>query len=168
MQMVPCGLFSGVIVIVGNSVGEGSFRRAKMAAVMGFVYEIVGSALTAFLVRSLLRPLGEAYTNDMDVVPVFMNIMPSVFLVLVLSGANKGLLGSLRALKKQILATITLCVTLYGIALPLSYYLGVKRGYGVKGLWYGLAVSQLLSAAIFAIELMKLNWEARIKELASN
>lgn len=71
-----------------------------MAAIMGFIYELLGSGITVFTVSLLLRPLGEAYTNDMDVVPVFMNIMPSVFAVLVLSGANKGLLGSLRALKK--------------------------------------------------------------------
>lgn len=67
---------------------------------MGFIYELAGSGVTVFAVSLLLRQLGEAYTNDMDVVPVFMNIMPSVFTVLILSGANKGLLGSLRALKK--------------------------------------------------------------------
>jgi Na+-driven multidrug efflux pump len=100
MIMVPCGLFSGVIVIVGNAIGEGDHKRAKLAAVIGFVYEIIGSTITAYAVSCLLRRLGEAYTNDMDVVPVFMNIMPSVFLVLILSGANKGLLGSLRALEK--------------------------------------------------------------------
>lgn len=71
-----------------------------MAAIIGFIYEILGSSITALSVNLLLRPLGEAYTNDMDVVPVFIYIMPSVFTVLVLSGANKGLLGSLRALKK--------------------------------------------------------------------
>jgi Na+-driven multidrug efflux pump len=100
MLMVPVGLFYGVIVIVGNAVGEGDHKRAKLAAIIGFSYEIIGSGITALLVKLLLRPLGEAYTNDMDVVPVFMNIMPSVFLVLILSGANKGLIGSLRSLQK--------------------------------------------------------------------
>jgi len=100
MLMVPNGLFSGVIVIVGNAIGENDYKRAKLAAIMGFIYEILGSIITVYLVNFQLRRLGEAYTNDLDVVPVFINMMPSIQYVFILSAANKGLLGSLRALEK--------------------------------------------------------------------
>jgi len=125
MQMVPCGLFSGVITIVGNSIGEGNSRRAKTAAMMGVIFQVVICTITVLVVRSFIWQLGLAYTRDMDVVPVFLKIMPAVYICLVVNGVNKGLLASLRALKKQVLATCVLAISLYLFCLPLSYYLGV-------------------------------------------
>ena len=101
MQMIPCGLFSGCITIVGNSIGEQNVSRTKLAAVMGVTFQIIGCSMTVFIVWFCIHPLSERYTTDNDVIPVFLYTMPSVFICLILSGLNKGLLAILRALQKQ-------------------------------------------------------------------
>jgi MATE family multidrug resistance protein len=139
--MIPHGLFNAGITICGNSIGERNVQRTKLAAALSVVYQVLLCCLTAGLVQLCLEPLGEAYTNDMDVIPVFLKIMPSVFFCLVLGGLNKGLIASMRALKSQVIVTKVLAMTNYGVSLPLGYFLGVVQGYGVRGLWYGLAIS---------------------------
>ena len=102
-------------------------------------------------VKAFLWELGLAYTQDMDVVPLFVRMMPTVFLCLIINGVNKGLLASLRALKMQVLATVILAVTLYGVCLPLSYYFGIVAQVGLSGLWWGFFIAQVLSACVFTV-----------------
>lgn len=53
--------------------------------------------------------------------------------------------------------------SMIAFALPLSYCFGMLWGYGLGGVWVGMAAGWYLCGAIFAVVLYKTDWVAEAK-----
>ena len=49
-------------------------------------------------------------------------------------------------------------ISLYIIALPCSWYIGIHNEEGIIGLWTGLAIGMFSASVVFAIALLKVDW----------
>ncbi len=64
--------------------------------------------------------------------------------------------GVLRGAGAQRIASVISSVTLYIVALPLSYFLGLYVGYEVEGIWGGLTVAYCLQGSLLALAVLNL------------
>jgi MATE family multidrug resistance protein len=43
------------------------------------------------------------------------------------------------------------------VALPLGYFLGIRRGFGPSGIWYGLAAGLAVAAVMLGLRFLRLS-----------
>ena len=67
--------------------------------------------------------------------------------------------GVLRGCGRQWLAAVINTLGNWGIGLPLSALLGLRAGYGVRGLWAGLIVAMVAVNVAYFWKFLRLDWE---------
>jgi MATE family multidrug resistance protein len=142
--MVPFGLSSAAAVRVGQAVGRGDPRGVRLAGGTALGLAVVfacGMSMT-FVVAP--RPFLRIFTADAALLQLGATLLllcaafqPFDSLQTVATGALRGL-GDTRT---------PVAVNLAGhwlIGLPVAYWLCFSRGWGVTGLWVGLALGLML------------------------
>ena len=142
------GLAFSLTTIVGQNIGAGKIERAKESywKVGGISFAILwGFSAIFFLFAEQILAF---FTNDPLVIEngvVFMSIIALGMPFFSIFRASMGYFnGSGRTEFNLIMSTIRL----WGLRLPLCYSFSLIFGLGATGIWYGMAISNMLSAAV--------------------
>ncbi len=151
--MVPLGVSSAAAVIVGHAVGRqdaAGVRRATAAALY------VGAGVmvaTAALFIGLPAPLARLYTNEAEVLAFAAALLPIAGVFQLFDGTQVVALGLLRGLGDTRVPMLINVVAFWIIAIPVSYVLGFKLGFGGTGLWWGLVAGLAVAAVTLVLRL---------------
>jgi len=145
--MVPLGVSSAAAVRVGQAVGRQDPRGVRLAgwAALGIavVFALVMSAVYSFAPRMLLR----IFTDDVTVLGVGTTLLLICALFQPFDGAQVVATGALRGLGDTRTPMLLNLAAHWCLGLPIAYWLCFSRGWGVAGLWTGLATSLMLIGA---------------------
>jgi MATE family multidrug resistance protein len=137
--MVPLGLNAAGAVRVGQAVGrrdrEGVWQSGWTALALGAAF--TASAAVVFLVAA--RPLIGAFSQDPTVLAIGPSLLSIAGVCLVFDstqGISTGILRGLGETRTPMLANLA---GHWFIGLPLGYAACFWWGWGVQGLWLGLA-----------------------------
>ncbi len=146
--MIPMGLSLGVATRVGNLVGAMQPARAerssRIALVLGAGIMLV-SALGFVLGRHVLAYL---YTQDVVVVALCATILPIAGAFQVFDGIQVVCGAVLRGVGATRPAAVFNLVAYYALGLPIGIGLTFGLGWGLPGLWIGLAFGLAMVALI--------------------
>ena len=53
------------------------------------------------------------------------------------------------------------------LAIPLAHYLAFQRGWGVQGLWWGIAAANSVQAAIMGVVVARFDYEGEARKAAA-
>ena len=139
--MVPLGISAAAAVLVGQHVGAGDAagaRRAGWAAIL-VALAFMGSSAVAFLVA----PGGfiRLYTREIAVIAIGSQLLGVAAAFQLFDGLQVTTTGALRGLGETRVPMVISLVGYWVSGLPLAWWLCFKAGYGVIGLWLGLAAS---------------------------
>ncbi|XP_042067644.1 protein DETOXIFICATION 49-like [Salvia splendens] len=170
IYIFPSSLSFGVSTRVGNELGAGRPRRARMAAIVGLSASfVIGLFAVAFAV-SVRNVWAGLFTLDKEIAALTAAVLPIIGLCELGNCPQTTGCGVLRGTARPKMgANINLgCFYLVGmpVALLLSFYLG----YDFKGLWMGLLAAQASCAAAMLFVLFRTDWEvqaSRAKELTA-
>src|SRR3984885_11745915 len=146
--MVPLGVSAAAAISVGHALGAGDRARARrngsMAIAIGTAF--MGLAATAFL--TIPQVLLHIYTHDRQTVAVGTGLL-AVAAVFQVFDAIQGVgTGALRGLGKT-RGPMVINLIAYGvIGLPIGYTLCFKTPLGIYGIWSGLTLALIFSAAL--------------------
>jgi len=144
---VAVGVGSAGSVRVGWAVGAGDGRRARLA---GFTAFLAGTAFMSCSAAAFLlfpRALASAMTSDASVLAVAAPLLMVVAAFQVSDGLQGVGAGVLRGAGDSRFTFIANLAGHYLVGLPIALWLGVRRGLGVVGLWWGLATGLTAVAA---------------------
>jgi len=148
--MLPLGISQGAVTRVGNLLGrrdgEGARRAAWIAVAMGAAVMTVSAV--AFI--ALRRVLPALYTPALDVVGAAAAILPIAGVFQVFDGIQVVGCGVLRGMGRTRPAAWFNFVGYWVIGLPFAAWFGLSMGWGLAGIWWGLA----LGLAIIACALL--------------
>jgi hypothetical protein len=85
-------------------------------------------------------------------------------------GLNATVGGMLRGAGRQELGAVLNLASYWGLGLPGAYLLGVRAGWGLKGLWAGLIICTSVQAVVMLVVLFRFDWQReaeRAVELAA-
>jgi len=137
--MVPLGLNAAGAVRVGQAVGrrdrEGVRRSGWTALALGAVF--TASSAVVFLVAA--RPLIGAFSHDATVLAIGPSLLAVAGICLVFDGTQGISTGILRGLGETRIPMLVNFAGHWLIGLPLGYAACFWWGWGVQGLWLGLA-----------------------------
>ncbi len=138
--MVPLGLSLGAATRVGNLVGAGDphgVRNATRAAVL-----LAAAVMAAFGAAFVLlrEQLPAVYTTDPRLIARCALILPIAAAFQIFDGVQVVGAGILRGMGRTQAPALANAVGYYAIGLPLGWWLAFERGYGLPGVWWGLAL----------------------------
>lgn len=159
--MVPLGFSSAAAVLVGQHLGRRDPQgaaRAGWAAIL-LVLGVMSSAALAFL----LAPGAwiSLFTRDTAVIAIGAQLLGVAAAFQLFDGLQVTATGALRGLGETRVPMIISLIGYWLSGLPLGWLLCFRWGYGVLGLWVGLAVSlSLVGTALLLL------WRVRIAQAA--
>jgi len=146
--MIPLGLNAAGAVRVGQAVGrrdhEGIWRAGWTALALGA--GLTTTAAIVFLLGGHL--LIAAFSRDPAVLAIGPSLLGIAGLCLVFDGTQSIGTGILRGLGETRIPMITALVCYWAIALPLGYLACFRWGWGVQGMWGGLAFGLVIVGAV--------------------
>ncbi len=148
--MVPLGISIGAVTRVGNLIGAGRPAQAQRAAWAAFLLGggVMAVAGLAFLLGR--DTFARWYVDDPQVLALSAAVLPVAAAFQLFDGTQVVGGGILRGMGRTRPAAVFNLVGYYGLALPLSWWLAFRRGAGLAGVWWGLA----LGLAVVAVALV--------------
>ncbi len=159
--MVPLGVSSAAAVRVGQAAGrgdrEGVRRGGWMAIVLGVGFMSI-AMVTLFVFPSRIISL---FTDDASVLSVGVSLLFVAALFQLFDGLQVVTTGALRGLGETRTPMMVGLVGYWGLGIPTGYHLCFNAGWGVIGLWVGLAVGLASAGAVLLVV-----WTRRLATLA--
>lgn len=135
--------------LAGQFIGAGNPEMARRSAV---ACTWVGVAIMGTLGVALML-LGEPLTRIISREPIHLREVPPILMICgaiqVFFALAMVLRGALRGAGDTTAVLLITVVSSYGIRLPLAWLLGVKLGYGLSGIWFGLCAELVIRGLLF-------------------
>jgi MATE family multidrug resistance protein len=146
--MVPFGLSSAAAVRVGHAVGRGDPRGVRLAGwvalSLSLVYALGMSALFVLEPRMFLS----IFTRDATLLRIGTSVLFICAVFQPFDGFQTVATGALRGLGETRTPMLMNLAGHWAIGLPIGYVLCFQRGWGVEGLWTGLALGLILIGTV--------------------
>ncbi|KAJ1305222.1 hypothetical protein OPQ81_000251 [Rhizoctonia solani] len=149
----PYSLGVSVAVRVGNLLGSGDGRRAKIAAETAIGMSIITALTMSTIIMMFRGSWSYMFNKDREVARLVANVLPLLALFQIVDGATAVTDGVLRATGRLGLGAMVNITAYYCIGIPLGLYLAFWKGMELKGLWVGItaAIFYAASASIYAV-----------------
>jgi MATE family multidrug resistance protein len=146
--MVPLGVASAAAVLVGHAVGRrddhGARRAGWTAIAIVAVVMLPGAFAMIFVPGLLLRP----FTSDAAVIQTAAQLLIVAAVFQVFDGLQVVSTGALRGLGDTRTAMRWSLFGHWAVGLPLAYVSCFVLGWGVTGLWLGLASGLMICGVV--------------------
>lgn len=160
---------TGTEIIVGQMVGAGemkaAYRRLMKSVRISFFLTFVIVGIASLFRHEILG----MFTQDPTIIATGAGIL---LLSVVLEPGrtfNIVIINSLRAAGDARFPVLMGVVSMWGVSVPLAYYLGVHAGLGLMGVWIAFAIDEWLRGVIMLLRWRSRAWEkkALVKPLAA-
>ncbi|ELU44319.1 multidrug/Oligosaccharidyl-lipid/Polysaccharide flippase [Rhizoctonia solani AG-1 IA] len=162
----PFALGVATTVRIGNLLGSGHGKKARIAAevslVLSLIFALCLSLSSSFFFLVFRKRWGYLFNNDETVIRLVGDIMPLVALFQIVDGMNAVTGGALRARGKQSLGALVNVTAYYVVGIPLGIYLAFWWNMELRGLWIGLATALFYSAVVSAYVILRTNWSKEV------
>lgn len=145
--MFPLGISTAASVRVGNLIGAGDDVGARRAARLALLLGAGVMSLFAAAFFFLRHQIPRIYGAEPNVLALCAEVLPIVAAFQMLDGTQVVASGILRGLGRTKPAAFFNLCGYYLLGLPIAYWLGLRRGLGLAGIWCGLA-SGLFTVAL--------------------
>jgi MATE family multidrug resistance protein len=145
--MLASGIASAATIKTGTYLGKNSLTDLRHSAIASYHVIIAFMSVTAlcFVFASNILPF--IYTEDMAVIHIAAQLLIIAGFFQLFDGTQVVGLGVLRGIGDVNIPTCITFIAYWIIGIPLAYFLGIKLGMGVNGIWYGLTFG-LLTASV--------------------
>lgn len=152
--MFPLGLATAVSIRISAAYGAGDAPRLRRIGLSS-----VGVAWIFMTCFSIVFALGGAslagfFVKDPEVTTLATQLLLIAALFQLFDGTQVICSGALRGLSDVKIPTLITAIAYWGLALPVSYFAGVRTG-DPRGVWWGLAVGLGFAAAALALRLLR-------------
>jgi MATE family multidrug resistance protein len=148
--MMPLGVSQGAAVRVGNLIGAGEPDRAQRAAAVAMTLGGAVMVVSAVLFVALRWSVPRVFTEDPAAIAACAAVLPIAAAFQIFDGVQVVGCGVLRGMGHTRPAAIFNFVGYWVVGLPLGAMLALHLGYGLPGIWWGLATGLLLVAGSLA------------------
>ena len=158
--MVPLGVAQATSVRVGNAIGRRDAEAAEVSGWSGIALSASFMSCSAMVLWTLPLPIVHIFTYDPEVVQVALRLLAIAAVFQFFDGVQVTAIGALRGSGNTRIAMITDFVGWWLVGLPLGAWLCFARGWGVRGLWFGLSAGLISIGCVLAVA-----WRRRVEGL---
>jgi MATE family multidrug resistance protein len=144
--MIPLGISAAAVTRVGNLIGARRHDDAQVASWVAMGMGAGAMACCGLMILALRNVLPEIYTGRAEVVGMCALILPIAAAFQIFDGTQVVGSGILRGMGRPLPAAGLNLIGYWALALPLAHWMAFKRGMGLPGIWWGLAIALALVA----------------------
>jgi len=144
------GISHAILTIVGHNIGAHNIKRAKKTTWTGCLMasSFMGFFGILFFLNSNLAI--RIFTNNLEVIAFGVSYLKIAALTYFFIAISVIIGASFQGAGKGIPALVLTFIRVIILAVPLAYIFSIPIGYEVRGIWLGIAVSNVL-AGLFSI-----------------
>lgn len=156
--MVPLGISSAAAVAVGQEMGRGDLARAALMGRLALGLATAAMALSGLCFWLLPGLLARLFTPDPTVIAVAASLFPIAACFQIFDGLQCVAAGALRGAGDTQAPMLANLAGYWGLGLPLGWALGFPGGLGARGVWWGLALALVFTAAVLTLRFLRGTW----------
>lgn len=157
--MIPYSLGMAVTVRVGQNLGRGQPRDARLAAGVGMGTALTFACLSASAMLLLREDIARIYTADPLVIGIASGLLIYSALFQFSDAIQVTAAGALRGYQDTRAIMLFTLFAYWGIGLPVGYGLGLSdwlgEPSGPRGLWQGLVIGLTCAAIMLGVRLAR-------------
>lgn len=161
---IPFPLSIATSTRVANLIGATLADAAKVSAKVGLCSAVIVGALNVTILSSLRNFIPRLFTDDEEVIAIVSSILPLCAAFQLFDALAANCNGILRGLGRQEVGGYVQLFCYYVIAMPISFGTAFGLGWGLWGLWTGVALALGLVAGIEAVFLSRTSWERSVED----
>ena len=146
----------GSAILVGRHVGAHEYEEAYDTAMRSLKISLVLVGIVSLIITVFRVPVMRFFTVNPDVLAVSMKIFRCIFILEVGRTFNIVIINSLHAAGDIKFPMIAGVGSVFGVAVLLSWILGIKLGYGLLGVWIANTADEWTRGII-----MMFRWKSR-------
>lgn len=161
MMLFAIAIGIGNEIMIGHLVGakrfDDAYKRTFKSLKLGMIVTVI-VVLFFYLIR---EPLIMSFTEDMNVVNT---ILPIFILSIFLEPGrtqNIVMVNALRATGDAKFPFFTALIFMWGLAIPVGYFLGITMEMGLIGIWIGFACDEWVRGLVNAWRWKSRKWESK-------
>ncbi len=163
-----CFLFTlaiaqGTQLLVARYIGAKQFDRALLRGIRTLKIAMAASMLTSVIIALIGTPLLETFTKDPSIIAVGIPVLWAIVFVEPGRAMNIVLMSSLKSAGDVRFPVIIGMLSMWGVAVSLSYLLGVHFGLGLLGIWLAQGADEWLRGIFAAKRWLSKPWERKIR-----
>ncbi|GAB4858206.1 Protein DETOXIFICATION 49 [Ancistrocladus abbreviatus] len=168
LYIFPSSLSFSVSTRVGNELGAERPRKAKLSAMMGFMYSFMLGFSALFFTIIVRKKWANLFTDDQEIMRLTSVVLPIIGLCELGNSPQTTGCGVLRGTARPKIGANINLGCFYFVGMPAAVWLGFFTGLEFEGLWLGLLAAQVACVVAMVVVLGRTDWEAeaeRAKEL---
>jgi len=160
--MMASGIAAAATIRMSKAIGEGDFRRMKVAGSSSFVLTLIFMAFTASMFIIFGQNLAGLYVNanEKEVINLAVHLLIIGGIFQLADGAQAVALGTLRGMEDVRIPTVITSISYWVLTIPVCYILAINYKMGASGVWWGYTLG-----LVFASILLYLRFEKVAKHI---
>ncbi|KAG7380954.1 hypothetical protein PHYPSEUDO_006592 [Phytophthora pseudosyringae] len=144
---------------MGNALGAGQARRARLISFIVMSASLSVSGVAAGIIAYIATPYARAFTPNVETTAVATDLIKELLPLLPLLGFAFGMQSVFRACGKQLLCAQLNFVCLFVLGVPLGLVFAIQFDAGIAGLWAGNMAGTVFFAVAGMLWLRATSWE---------
>lgn len=164
MFQIPFPLSISGSTRVANLIGATLVGAAKTSAKVTMVGAVIVGLLNMLFLSSLRAYIPRLFTSDDEVIGLVAQILPLCAAFQLFDALAANCNGILRGIGRQEVGGYVQLFCYYAVAMPISFGTTFGLGWGLLGLWTGVAIALFLVSLIEAFFLSRTNWDRSVED----
>ncbi|WP_045517035.1 MATE family efflux transporter [Neobacillus niacini] len=159
-----CFLFTvaiaqGTQLLVARYIGGRQFDRALKRGIRTLKIAMLASTLASLVIAIGGDTILDLFTKDPEIIMVGLPVLWAIVFVEPGRAMNIVLMNSLKSAGDVRFPVIIGIISMWGIAVPLSYFFGVHYGLGLLGIWFAQGIDEWLRGCFALKRWLTKPWE---------
>ncbi|PIE82594.1 MAG: MATE family efflux transporter [Cardiobacteriales bacterium] len=146
--MVPLGLSSALTVRVSNAIGRQDLMTTRIRSISGIALSAGLMLCSAIMMLLFGDYIANFYSDDAQIIPIAEGILGVVAIFQIFDGIQVSAAGVLRGMHDTKIAMIYAFIGYWLLGFPLGLFFAYVLGYGIYGLWSGIACGLFVNATL--------------------
>jgi len=160
--MLPSrGLATATTTMVGQNLGADNIKRAESSAWKSTGIIFVTLTLLAIISNLFPRAIIGVFNSNPEVIEIGVSFLRVVGFSFGFLGVRFVIGGSFRGAGNTVVAMVLAIIALWGLRLPLAQILSLNLDFGTSGIWWGMFLSNFLTALIAMFWFKKGGWKEK-------
>ncbi|CAE6437856.1 unnamed protein product [Rhizoctonia solani] len=160
--MAPFSVSIATSIRVGNALGSGQARKAKLAAETAIGMSVFIAMLISATYMTFRKNWGYMFNDDEAVVSLVAHVLPFLALSQLFDCGTTIMDGVLRARGKLAFGAIVNILSYYVFGIPVGISLAFWAKFGLAGLWMGLSAAMFCSAVVSIGAVWVTDWDREV------
>lgn len=149
---------------LANLIGASLVSPAKMSARVTMCGAVVVGLLNMLLLSSLRWYIPRLFTSELEVIRLVADVLPLCAAFQLFDALATNCNGILRGLGRQEVGGYVQLLSYYAVAMPISMGTTFGFGWGLSGLWSGVATALFLVSVTEGIFISRANWNRSVED----